>query len=82
MIELPSIYQASEHETQVTIGNTAVWFSYSTPIAFKIGSNPLVIRQNEWKQTTGRHINNVDNGRKLPRVNGEEFARLWSQQSA
>ena len=81
-MRLPEIYQASAHQTQVTVGDTVVWFSYSTPIAFKIGAHPIVIRENEWKQTTGRHLNEVDNGRKLPRVSGAEFARLWAEQTA
>jgi hypothetical protein len=38
-----------------------VWFSYKTPVAFMWGSTRWV-RKNDWKQTTGKHLNAIDGG--------------------
>lgn len=56
----------------VTVGEMEIWFSYQTPIAFRKHSGPLLVRQNEWGPTTGRHLNylNVPNA---DRVTGPEF---------
>jgi hypothetical protein len=61
----------------VTIGNTHVWFSYQTPVAFRVGSGPLIVRQNDWGTTTGKHLNAIDGGDKSSRVTGEEFQKQW-----
>lgn len=57
----------------VSIGdNLTVWFSYSTPIAFQ-GTGKIIVRQNEWGPTTGKHLSHIDSGRKENRVSGEVF---------
>ena len=33
-----------------------IWFSYFTPIAFQFHGKELVIRENDWGPTTGRHM--------------------------
>ena len=68
------------HALQVRIGNATVWFSYQTPVAFKIGCNPRVVRVNDWKQTTGKHLNAIDGGDKESRVDGATFERLFNEQ--
>lgn len=68
------------HALKVRVGNATVWFSYQTPVAFKIGANPRVVRQNEWKTTTGKHLNAIDGGDKKTRVSGAEFERLFNEQ--
>ena len=64
----------------VEVGEVTVWFSYKTPIAFQVGCNPRVVRENDWKTTTGKHLNAIDGGDKKSRVSGLEFERLWAEQ--
>lgn len=57
----------------VTIGSLNLYFSYDTVVAFKDGGN-LVIRQNDWKQTTGKHLNAINPDKKV-RISGEQFEK-------
>jgi len=56
------------------IGGLSIWFSYKTPIAFALNGK-RVVRQNDWSQTTGRHLNTIDGGAKESRIPGSEFER-------
>jgi hypothetical protein len=38
------------------------WFSYSTLVAFKPCGGPLIVRENDWGPTTGKHLNAIDGG--------------------
>ncbi len=61
---------------RVFVGPLTVWFSYSTPVAFKADGRPVVVRKNEWAQTTGKHLNAIDGGGKdaqKARVDGPTF---------
>jgi len=52
-----------------------VYFSYKTPIAFRVDGK-TTIRVNEWGPTTGKHLNAIDADKRL-RVDGAIFeARL------
>lgn len=64
----------------VEINDVTVWFSYKTPIAFQVGCNPRVVHQNDWKTTTGKHLNAIDGGDKKNRVDGATFEKLWAEQ--
>ena len=57
--------------TEVTLGDKTVYFSYKTPIAFR-GENGLVIRENDWNVTTGKHLNWICDD-KTARITGAEF---------
>jgi hypothetical protein len=48
------------------------YFSYNTLVAFKHPTSDLVIRENIWGNTTGKHLNWIDND-KSKRVNTETF---------
>ena len=63
----------------VEIQGVTVWFSYKTPIAFQVGNNPRVVRQNDWSTTTGKHLNAIDENKKT-RVDSSTFERLWAEQ--
>ncbi len=71
---------ANAHAVTLTFpkGDTLkVWYSYSTPVAFAF-NGARTVRENEWRQTTGRHLSAIDGGDKLAkrsRVSGEEFER-------
>lgn len=57
----------------VTLGDIVVYFSYSTPIAYRDWTDGLVVSVNEWQTTTGKHLNWIDGGspnaraKRLPR---------------
>ena len=54
-----------------------VWFSYKIPVAFRSSwCDTLVVRENRWTPTTGKHINAIDSGDKSNRVSGSDFERL------
>jgi hypothetical protein len=73
------------HALRTDFGPLSVWFSYQTPIAFQVGGQPRVVRQNDWRQTTGKHLNAIDGGgrdARKERVTGETFEKLWAKQAA
>jgi len=51
--------------------NGSYWFSYSTLVAFRIGGE-FHIRKNEWGTTTGKHLNWIDSD-KTKREDEETF---------
>ena len=64
--------------TRVIVGDLSIWFSYETPIAFKVYGQPRVVRENVWGPTTGKHLNSIDGGTekaKARRVSSDEFDR-------
>lgn len=56
----------------VTIGWLKLYFSYSTVIAYSESKDGLVIRENDWSTTTGRHLNCIDPDHKI-RIPSAEF---------
>lgn len=63
----------------VSIGDVDIYFSYKTPVAFRTPKSGLVVRQNDWGVTTGKHLNAIDGGRKADRVDGGTFERLYNE---
>lgn len=56
-------------------GQGWIAFSYKTPIAFACGG-VVVVRQNDWSTTTGKHLNAIDGGSteaKKARLSSAEF---------
>ena len=64
------------------VGPVRIWYSYRTVVAFKVGGLPIVVHQNVWSKTTGRHLGLIDDGDRKNRVDAETFERLWDQQVA
>lgn len=63
------------HTLRVTMGSLTVWFSYDTPVAFA-WEGAIVVRENPWGPTTGKHLTLIDGGSKEAkkrRVSGEVF---------
>ena len=76
-------YGRGTNGTVVFLGRLTVWFSYKTPVAFQVGGNPRVVRDNTWGPTTGAHLNEIDGGNKAARIPGEAFeARLSAAMQA
>ena len=58
----------------VTIGGLSIAFSYSTPIGFTVDNGfNWTTRENDWGPTTGRHLAELDFGRKADRLPGPAF---------
>lgn len=68
------------------LGNgVTVWFSYSTPVAFETPTSGLVVRENSWGPTTGRHLAMIEaqcNADRRSRVSEAEFADLWDRHAS
>jgi hypothetical protein len=62
-----------------SINGADVYFSYKTPVAFRTAKTGLVVRQNDWGPTTGKHLNWIDGGRKDTRINGQTFEKMLSE---
>ena len=56
-----------------------IWYSYRTPVAFSVEGGPIVVRENDWKQTTGRHLSAIDGGDTATRIPGEQFERRLAE---
>ena len=66
-------FQYSTPSSQgVSIGDCEFYFSYKTVIAFNTPKTGLIIRENDWNTTTGKHLNAV-NPDKKQRISGEKF---------
>ena len=61
-------------------GSGWIAFSYKTPIAFAHGGR-VVVRQNDWSTTTGKHLNHIDGGSveaKKARLSSSDFESAMS----
>ena len=84
-MELPTIEGYGDYKSGnyglnavlVTVAGISVWYSYKTPIAFRTFETGMVIRENDWNSTTGKHLNWIDPD-KSKRVSTEEFERLFA----
>jgi hypothetical protein len=64
-----------------TPAGETVYYSYRTPVAFRVPGCPPVVRENVWGPTTGKHLKSIDGGSrdaKKARVRGETFERMLS----
>lgn len=58
----------------IEIGGLALWFSYNTLIAFQEPGEPVVVSENCWGPTTGKHLGMVPGGnRKEERLYRDAF---------
>lgn len=79
--QVPSIDQLGRNFSRVGLpGDRSVWFSYKTPIAFQSAESGLVVRQNDWGPTTGRHMNAIDGGARGDRIDGQAFETMLNQE--
>lgn len=77
-MELPTIDHPTGQSnfTEVTVGDVTVWFSYRSPVGFMSPGTGRVVRENDWGPTTGRHLNWITDG---PRVPGETFNEMLAK---
>jgi hypothetical protein len=68
LIKVPQFYRKFHI---VVLNGMALYFSYSSIIAFET-ENGIVISENIWSNTTGRHLNWIDSD-KTSRFKNSEF---------
>lgn len=62
------------HSLLVSFPNFELFYSYQTIVAYReFGGDGLVVSQNDWGTTTGKHLNWIDDGDKGSRIPYEEF---------
>ncbi len=74
-MKMPTLHRDNQ-ASRVDFGFVSVWFSYETAIAFQFEGRPIVVAENIWSKTTGKHLNSIDPEKKC-RVDYETFQRLW-----
>ena len=60
---------------KVEIGDLELYFSYETCVGFRTSKTGLVVSENIWGSTTGKHLNWLDGGRKDCRIPNGEFKK-------
>ena len=72
--------ETGSNYSAVKFDNLEIYFSYKTPIAFwalgivpKLSATALVVRENDWGPTTGKHLNAIDGGDRKLRIPGKIF---------
>ena len=73
MTGLPEIEYIKPNFTLLAIEDLWIWFSYTTPVAYRVLGQKRVVRINDWGPTTGKHLNEIDGGDKKSRIPGGEF---------
>lgn len=72
------LFNMSENTTRnfhmVTINDLDLYFSYETVVAFQRRYKPLIVSENVWTRTTGKHLNWISH--KDNRIPHEDFKRL------
>ena len=56
-----------------------IWYSHDTIVAYKDDVDGLVVRQNDWGPTTGKHLNWIDNKNHKGRLPHQEFIAKLEQ---
>ena len=62
-MQTPDLRILASNLTEVSINECDFYFSYSTCVAVRC-SLGLVVSQNVWSTTTGKHLNKIDGGSK------------------
>jgi len=67
--------------SKITVNGLTFHFSYTTLVAIE-DSSIRVVHKNIWSRTTAKHLNNIDGGWIMNRVNADEFNRVVLQMCA
>ena len=77
LVELPEAYHPTDRPNfcNVTFGRVTYWFSYRTCVAFHVQGYRVVVRENNWGPTTGKHLAHIDGGgeAKKDRLSSDDF---------
>ncbi|MFA6694989.1 MAG: hypothetical protein WCR85_00030 [Sphaerochaeta sp.] len=73
-----SNYMKSPSAHLLEVDNLEIYFSYETPIAFRNEEGTMIVSENVWGSTTGRHIAALGVDKK-DRIPSEEFDALLGE---
>ena len=74
---LPRLQEISKNMHRVDVGNNVMYFSYETLIAFFF-EHELLVSENIYSNTTGKHINQLEPDKKL-RLPRKEFEAKYNE---
>lgn len=78
---IPTISQyCGPNTTRVEVNGLTLYFSYQQLVAFRKGTM-LCVRENEWGNTTGKHINAIPDSKRVQKLSEEEFTSIWNEVS-
>jgi len=60
-------------------GPVTIWFSYKTPVAFRVGDGPQRVLNYTATRTTLKHLKMIDGGNGL-RLSEKEFQSFWDKE--
>ena len=63
------------HTLKVELGSITLYYSYKTIIAYHDNQDGLIVSENQWTVTTGKHLNWIDSNKK-DRKPASEFNEL------
>lgn len=70
---------SAQNFNMVSLGHwTRFYFSYETIVAFHTKKRGLVISENVWSRTTGKHLNWINDDKSV-RVPHDEFLKLLDE---
>jgi hypothetical protein len=75
----PKITKTGNSSTTVRTDNATLYYSYQTVIAFYTDATGLVVSENCWNVTTGKHLNAIDGGNKKARLPRAEFEKRLAE---
>ena len=56
-----------------------LYFSYDTIVAFQESGHKITVSHNVWSTTTGRHLNEIEGGRKRDRISPDAFHKALNE---
>lgn len=66
------------HSRSVELANITLYYSYETIVAYRDTTDGLIVSENCWSTTTGKHLNWIDGGNKKSRKPRAEFEAMLS----
>jgi hypothetical protein len=73
------------HALMFQTNQEQLWFSYKTLVAFCRDGETIIVRENDWGPTTGKHLNAIDGGSKeakKKRLSSQNFEDEYYKKSA
>jgi len=67
------------HSRKVELASVTLFYSYETIVAYRDAQDGLIVSENCWKTTTGKHINWIDGGNKKARKPRAEFESMLAE---
>lgn len=81
-IDISSYHGEKMNALRVAIKGIVIYFSYNTPVAFHHKAKVVVVSENCWQNTTGKHIAEIERIWTKPksgRTPRQEFEKLLNE---